>query len=413
MPKRLSTNTLALLISNGGSAFLSFLLAVLIGRFYGETGLGTYASVLAWIFPLSFLVEFGFGTLITRDVAQTPQLAPHFIRLTGQFRLIVGGIIILGILLVSTSNYSDMNFLTGLQISAPLILILPAYSTYTAIFRAHQRMIPIAFLNLGMLIAQVILTGIVILSTMPLTTLFIVNTVTSLGQLGVAIWIYQRYFRTKEKSVQNLHLRQLITQARPFAIAAIISALQARFSIIWLESNSTPIIVGYFVAALRFVDASRMIPNALFGAIYPALAQLANQADALKRLFIRIMAGLFLYSLIVACLFLFAGQTIVSLTFGESFVPSTSALALLGIGLIPSLLRSGWILYWYALGRESLVNRLLIFNLILIVICTIFLTKISSMLIGTVMGIVIAEALTLALMVIIETNSWHDKKITS
>ena len=365
MDKRLSRNTFILLVSNGGSAILSFVLAILIGRFYGEGGLGIYAGVLAWIFPLSFIVEFGFGTLITRDVAQNPDLAPDYLRLTWQFRIMIGGLIVAGLCIISPV-LSDQPI--GMIISSPLLIILPAYSAYTAIFRAHQRMLPIAFLNLGMLMAQVIFTGFAIITQAELIWLFVINTLTSLAQLLTARWVYQRYFYVKPKSDSSLQLRDIIRQSRPFAFAGILSAVQARFGILWLETVSTPIIVGLFVASLRFIDGAKMIPNALFGAIYPALSALKNNGQRLKRLFIQSQLGVGIYGIAVAVfLWLFASD-LLSITFGGDFVQATSALTIMGIMLVPFLLRSTWSLYWYAIGREKAVNNILVANLLFLML---------------------------------------------
>lgn len=365
MSKRLSQNTLILLVSNGGSAVLSFLLAVLIGRFYGDIGLGVYASVLAWIFPLSFIVEFGFGTLITRDIAQHPDLASEYLRLTWQFRTLIGGCLIVILWVLSPMLVDEP---IGIIISSPLIIILPAYSAYTAIFRAHQRMLSIGFLNLGMLISQVILTSFALFIQADITWLFIINTLTSLGQLLVARWIYRRYFYEKTKSTFTLRLRDLISQSRPFAIAGILSAIQARFSILWLENISTPMIVGLFVASLRFIDGARMIPNALFGAIYPALSALSNNRRALHQLFLRMLLGLGIYGIIIAIFLGLFAEDILRFTFGEDFIPAKNALSIMGVMLISFVLRSGWSLYWYALGREKAVNCILMTNLILLMI---------------------------------------------
>src|SRR5438477_12267695 len=87
----LSRNTLILLISNVGSAVLSFVLSVLIGRALGQDGLGVYSTALAWITPLSLVAEFGLGTLMTRDIAQNPASEAAYLRLTTWARLWLGG----------------------------------------------------------------------------------------------------------------------------------------------------------------------------------------------------------------------------------------------------------------------------------------------------------------------------------
>lgn len=411
MAKRLSRNTIILLISNIGSAILSFLLAILIGRYYGEAGLGTYASILAWIFPLSFIVEFGFGTLITRDIAQDPDLAHEYLRVTWQFRLIVGSILV-AILCLLSPVISDSAL--GLIISSPLVIVLPAYGAYTAIFRAHQRMLPIAWLNLGMLLIQVMLTGIVIWLKFNLLWLFIINTITSSGQCLAARWVYQTRFYQKPKAAHKLKLGDLIRQARPFAIAGILAAVQARYSVLWLETVSTPIVVGLFVASLRFIDGARIIPNALFGAVYPALAALSDNRHALNRLFIRVMIGLGGYSLIVALFLSQFADEVLLLTFGEQFIGAQPALQIMGLALIPFVLRSTWSLYWYAIGCEKAVNILLVLNLIILII-TSYLAHNAEVyaLYGIVVAILYTEIITLVFSIIGEVILWKTSNTSS
>lgn len=413
MSKRLSKNTLILLVSNVGSAILSFLIAVLIGRYYGEGGLGIYAGVLAWIFPLSFIVEFGFGTLMTRDIAQQPDLASVYMRLTWQFRIIVGSMIIA---LLSIASILWTPYPEYFIISSPLIIILPAYGAYTAIFRAQQRMLPIAFLNMGMLIAQVTLIILSMLSESSLMGLFLINTVTSLGQLLCAYWVYQRYFYIKEKTKSQLRLIDLVKQSKSFALAGILAAIQARFSILWLESVSTVLVIGLFVASLRFIDGARMIPNALFGAVYPALSALVDNRQALNKLFIRILLLLGGYGVIVAgVLFLFSDK-ILLVTFGDNFVEAQPALIIMGFALIPFVLRSGWSLYWYALGREKAVNKILFINLVLLVAIPsiLWLTGTNDNALTTMSyAILSTEIISLGLMIIREVVLWrHDNMLS-
>src|SRR5215813_4595942 len=90
MIARLSRNTFTLLIGNIGGAGLSFLLSVLIGRALGKDGLGIYSVVLAWVFPLNLLVEFGLGTLATRDVSQDASAGGSYLRAMAAARLWLG-----------------------------------------------------------------------------------------------------------------------------------------------------------------------------------------------------------------------------------------------------------------------------------------------------------------------------------
>lgn len=359
---RLGKNTAALLLSNGGSAVLSFALAIMIGRGFGEAGLGLYSAVLAWIFPLSLLVEFGLGTLITRDLAQQPSQTSAYVRQAVLARLIPGTALILTILFVAPLLSGDEGFVAGLHLSAPLIAIFALFGTFTAVMRAFQRMAPILWLNIGMLLAQVGLTGFILAQKGSLAQIFMVNTLTSGGQL-IAAWIVYRSMMRSAKLAQEspIHLSttRMLKRAWPFALAAILAALQTRIGIVMVESWSSSAETGYFAASFRFVEAGRMIPNALFGAIFPALSAMGANPASLSHLFDRISGGLLLYGLCFGALVASSAGFLLTL-FGTSFSAGGFSLQLAAWSLLPSLLRSGLTLYWYAQGRESLVNRVTI-----------------------------------------------------
>src|SRR5262245_30330693 len=91
MFSRLSRHTLLLLVSNVGGAALSFALSVLIGRVLGNGGLGAYTVVLAWVYPLSMVVEFGLATLATRDLSMDVSQSDAYLNAMVLARLVFGG----------------------------------------------------------------------------------------------------------------------------------------------------------------------------------------------------------------------------------------------------------------------------------------------------------------------------------
>src|SRR5690606_28023937 len=125
--------------------------------------------------------------------------------------------------------------------SAPLVLVLPLFSTFTAVFRARGSMTPIPVLNIGMLGVQVALTVWVFTSGGNVLDVLAVNMLTSVGQAAAAWWIYRRYFAapTKQNAAvgasHDLPLQgmpsfatavlPLLRQAFPFALAALFAAL--------------------------------------------------------------------------------------------------------------------------------------------------------------------------------------------
>lgn len=360
--QRLTQNTFALLISSGGSTILSLLLFSLIGRVTGESGLGIYATVLAWIFPLSIIAEFGLSTLITRDVAQSLESTHVYLLASVKLRFVFGGILSISLFLAAPLISDNLLTIEGLRIAAPLILILPLYGSLTAIFRAHQRMQPIAWLNIGMLVAQVSLTALIFATGGDVLVALWINTLTSLGQLLIAIVIYARQFYrpTQEK----ITLRPFLQQAFPFAIAAILGAVQLRMDVILLEQFAATTDVGYYAAALRFLDAGRLVSRAFLDALFPAFAERIAQNTGqilLRRVAIGVLSG----GVILAIFGILLSEWVLILIYGERFAPATPILQIMAVSFLPMVLRQLRMLYGFAQGDTTYINALTLITLAL------------------------------------------------
>jgi len=360
--QRLTRNTVALLLSNAGGAVLSFLLSILIGRVLGSAGLGVYAAALAWIMPLSLIVEFGLGTLITREVAREPEKSHAYLRASVLQRIVLGGALVAGLWLIAPLLSENYAIVRGIRIAAPLIVVQPFYGSFTAIFRAHQVMQPIAWLNLGMLVAQVTLTALIFAWGGDVLLALAVNTATSAGQLFAAWFIYRQRFYAPAK--ERLQLIPLLRIAYPFAIAAILAAVQFRLNIILLERSTDASEVGFYAAALRFVEAGRLLPFAFFDALFPLLSSLAETPQQLERIFRQTLAALFAFGLLFGIGCWLISDWLILLAFGAEFAPAADVLRIAAWILLPLLLKSGRILYWYARRREAYVNMVTLLAII-------------------------------------------------
>src|SRR5690606_24335443 len=144
-------------------------------------------------------------------------------------------------------------------------------------------------------------------------------------------------------------LRDFMRRAMHFAIAGLLAAIQLRMIFLLLESISTAKVLGWYAAASRFVEAAKMPPFALFGAIFPALSAL--QPHDLKRTFRRTNTVLALYALAAGVVFMLLGGWVIGLMFGDEFKNAAPILTLLGWSLLPGLLRQNLITHHYAENR--------------------------------------------------------------
>ncbi len=361
LKQRLSTQTITLAVSNVGTAGLSFLLAALIGRALGAEGLGIYGVALAWVMPLALIAEFGLGTLITREIARDATRTGALVHAAVRARQIMGGGAALLLLIAAPLLSADSLTAVGLQISAPLVLIQPLFSTYTAVFRARGDMRPIPWLNIGMVAAQLPLTALALAAqttddlSAKLLLVFLINTATSAGQLAAAWAVYRRRYYAPPGR-QRVALLPLLRASGHFGLAAVFVALQMRLSFILLESIAGAGAAGYFAAANRFGEAARLLPNAFFGALFPALSALAADGQRLRGTFRRALLGLGAYGVLAGAALALLAPLLIGVVFGAGFAPAVPALQWLGLALVFSLLRGARTLYWYARGREAWVN---------------------------------------------------------
>lgn len=356
---RVHHNTLILLVNNAGGAALAFLLSVVIGRGLGAAGLGQYAFVMAWITPLTMLADFGLGTLITRDVARDKAAAPGILHTANRALPIIAGLVFVGAwgaLLVA--NLAPL-LTVGIGLAALLVILDPWYGLYTALFRAFERMSPILFINVGGLTVQLALTWLVVTRGAGLIGAVGVLVAVNVVQLAITwAWWRRSPCRVPFHAQAAPAVRKLIGQAAPFALAAVIAALGVRLNVLLLERLASDTSVGLYSAANRFVEAGRLLPNAFFGALFPALATLSTHPADLMRLFWRAARVLGAFSAALAIGLTLSAPLLLRLTYGAAFADAVPVLMLLAWSLVPSVLHALLNVYFYSLGREQLVNRI-------------------------------------------------------
>ena len=357
------------MFGSGAGAVMSFALALIIGRGWGQTGLGVYTAALAWITPLSLLTEAGLGTLFVRDLARQPEQIEAYTHAAIRQRVLIGGILALAIILAAQIITDDALTQMGIRLSAPLIVILPLYATFTAILRVQGRMVLVAALNIGMLAIQVSLTAMLWQRQAALETILLVNMLTSAGQCAAAAWLTRETWRGHIVGAwravpTQMDMKTLMKRGLPFAVAAVIAALQMRLIVIVLDQNTTAAVVGVYAAAFKGVEITRLLALAVFDALFPVLSSLAHDRVRMQRLFAAmcaiLTAGAVAGSLILSLL----APTLIPMLYGEAFVSAVPVLQIVAWGMPLLVLRQSRILYGYALGAEYRVNVLMLIGLI-------------------------------------------------
>lgn len=373
---KISQNTAILLLVNVVGAVMGFLMAAALGRGLGDAGFGQYSFVMTWLLSLGLFTEFGVSTVITRDIAARPEQTQSYLinSLAAKSGLSLPAMLILLLLAPYLTANQNPAVIAALRWGVIFLYSSLVYSSFTAIFRAHQVMAPILWLTLSGQFVLLAGTLWLVLQQQPLFLIIAWAGVSQVGQCILAFIFYKNLIRddlsvSAAWAVTGPMMKSLLIRAWPFALAGILAALQLRANVLILAYLQGDQALGWYAAANRFVETGKQLPGAFYSAMLPAMAAMVGARNpvqnlALQQTLNRSRLGLLAFGAAASLGALFLGQPILTLTYGAEYQPATLTLQILAFTLIPASQNSLLIIYLYACGDEKFVNWLTAVSLV-------------------------------------------------
>lgn len=354
--RRVALNALVLSGVNVSGAGLNFLLSLVIARALGVEDFGRYTFALAWTFALGQFAEFGLNTLLTRELARRPDAVAGPVSAANWIKSALALVLAGGLWLGAPALSGDAHTGAALALAAPLVWLNALYGSYTAVFRAAQRMTPILLLNAGGLLLQLLLTLFVVAQGGDLSAVLAVALGANGAQLLAAYALYRARFYAGSSGAVDLSLvKRMARAAIPFAIAGVLGAIELRASVVLLGTLGAQREVGLFGAAGRWAEAARILPYGFLGALFPALSAQAVPAQV-EQTFLRAARALLAYALLSALVLSLAAPVLLALSYGADFAAASGTLQVLAWLSVPMLINTASELALYALGDEQFVN---------------------------------------------------------
>lgn len=261
-------NAISLLLARVVAALVMTAVIAIAAHRLSVDDFGLVVSTLAAGFLVNTLVTFGTDTLITRSVAAAapsmatgPSAGPVVVT---SLRLQLGlAAVITGAALVAVLAGAPMVIL----IQASSLLPLAVVTIAGAVLRGAQRMVPLFVAS--MLTAVTTLGASIIgfaVSDGPLVPIVAI----ALGALVSAIWLARQAHRHVEDRSEPLPVGELLRSTAPFAGMVILAAVGAQGGLLLVEFLGDEPTGGYG-AAIRMTEASRLLPAAVIGAVFPAM----------------------------------------------------------------------------------------------------------------------------------------------
>lgn len=339
------SNTFSLVAARLVSAAAGLIVSVMVARRLGVGDFGSYVAVVAGAFVANTLVTFGTDTLVVRDVARH-EASPEVGASLGLQLLVAAPIAVAAAIVVG---------LWGDQ-AAPLgvaaVGLIPGVwaTTAIAVLRGRERMdLAAVATSAGSLSA---VGGTVVAAAADAGISMFVAAVVGGQIVGAAV---ASVLARRESAASWRPTLDLSTwrRAAPFAVMVGATAIAAGSGVLALEFLGTEAATGQYGAANRLSEGLRLLPAAVFGAAFPAMARGVHRRPDYRREVRTVMAG----TVALAALTIAVAGSVVGWLFGD-FAETAATLRVLALGLIPLTLRLRWSFELIAEGGEAIVARL-------------------------------------------------------
>ena len=349
-------NTGVLLIGRVAAQGLAVVLTVVLAARLGVAGLGEYALVSAVVFLANVATTFGTDMVLIRELAGQGRLDRWLAAFAVQVALSVIAIVAIWLVAPVIPGQSG-HVVTALRIMSLTLLPAALFSVCTAVLRGLGMMGAYAALGVG---AAAVQLGAVAVFVAPGSDVVRVAAVLLGAQvlIGIGAWAVCVARIGDLRATPRLSRFEVGAMARASASIGVLGLLGVAYQRVAAIAVSVfvgPAATGWFAGASRIVEASKTGHLALFGAVYPAMAEArADQTDERHRAVLHwswrmciVLGG------VVTAGLLLLGPLLIEWLYGPAFAPSKGALAILALAVVPSTVATYQSLSLLAAHREA------------------------------------------------------------
>ncbi len=349
--QRIGPNSLWLLLARVGQQAILLLFTALVARQLGEVGLGQLSWVTAVLYLGNVFSTFGLDTLLLRQIGAAGRADVVPLASALALQLILAALFGLALWLLPFAGQSAET-VAGLRLYGWVLLPLAWLTLSSAALRAHEQMGWLAGLTLGTAVLQVAGTAVLLQFGGDFPALMVWLVLVQLVAAGGGWWLCRQRlpnFGLDWRFLKPETVGQLARVGFWLALLMVTAVLLQRLGILLLGWLGGMAQTGQLAAALRLVEAARLLPAAVLGAVFPLLVRQQAAVDGWVRW------GLVGYGLLAALLLILLARPLLHLLFGPAYEPAVLPLRLLALGIVPFTLSQPLAAELVAAGREKRV----------------------------------------------------------
>ncbi|MFM8320552.1 MAG: oligosaccharide flippase family protein [Chloroflexota bacterium] len=355
-PRLIFKNTLAQTAADLLNRFSQLLIVFVMARLLHASGIGLYATAMAYFALMDEATNMGATTYLIRQVANEPGQTSRYVV---NFSLLGAGFALLGLgafyALLPHLGY-DPEMRQAIALVALAILPGTLNAVQYSVFVAHQRVEFVAYTGLAASLVTLGGSLYLLLSGRPVIAVIGVFVFVQYLVAGLYYFFINRRITRLTWRFEPRFALRLLWEIRVFAALSLLGGLMSQPEVILLSLLAAPEQVGYYSAAIKIAFVWLFISQIYMNNVYPVLSRSFHQADGQFQI-IQDQAVRYLLALglpLCAGMIAAAGP-IIRLFYGPGFDAAVAPLQWLAMGLLPAYLGA---VLWRSLaarGRQDAV----------------------------------------------------------
>lgn len=363
LQKKIVFNTFIQFINRFAIAGSAFLIALLIGRFFGARGFGEYSKATTFIAIFYLFADFGLNAVVLRQMTNQPEKEKQIVGNLFGLRLVAG--LLLTILAIIITLFLPYNVLRNegftpvakgaIIVLSTLVLYQAFLNTTNVIFQKHLKYDQSTLANIIGSVITLITAAVLVFLKAPLPIILFSYAIGSFCA-SITLFIFVKKLFPHFTPLFSLEQsKKLIKASLPLGLTLIFNLVYFRADVFILTLFRTTTEVGTYGLAYKFFEFPLSFPTFFANSLYPILLARSQNREEFKKTIIK--AGFFLLamSVIIMLGFYIAAPLLVYIR--QDFFPSISVLRLLSLSMpiffISSLFM--WILITFGKNRELLI----------------------------------------------------------
>jgi O-antigen/teichoic acid export membrane protein len=330
---KIASNLFSLTAAEIASRLLGFLTLVYLGRILDTKGFGILGFATAFVSYFILVVNFGFSTYGTREIAKDQRIVSKLVNNIFSIRILLA--VFLSMVLILYLCFSEKSSATKFVVLITGLNLLANAVSLNWVFQAVEKMQYIAIRQV--LSGLLSLVGVIIF-VHSITDVVVAASILSASALIGNIWlipIYQKMFAKIKFDYSIVFWKELFKESSPLAFASIMIGIYYNLDMVMLGYMKPESDVGIYNAAYKIFLLGIVPFGLIFSAFFPTLSRVGlNNSKEFKDTLKNYAKFVLSSGIVIGVILLFFSERIVLLVFGEGYLASSLPLSILAVNAI-------------------------------------------------------------------------------